>query len=169
MAINFPDNPILNEEFIFHGTIYVWDGVKWLASGGLGATGPLGPTGPKGDDSEVAGPTGPKGEEGLPGEWDTAQTVNDKTASYTLLTVDAGKLITVSSSSNLDVTVDGSLDLSVGQRIDLLRLGAGEVTVVADNATVNGTPGFKLRAQYSSATLLCIGDDSYVLLGDLEA
>jgi hypothetical protein len=75
----------------------------------------------------------------------------------------------VSSSSNLDVTVNGSLDLSIGQRIDLLRLGTGEVTVVADNATVNGTPGLKLRARYSAATLLCVGADDYVLLGDLKA
>jgi hypothetical protein len=109
------------------------------------------------------------GKPGTPGEWDTAQTVDDKTAAYTLLTADAGKLVTVSSSSNLDVTVDGSLDLSVGQRIDLLRLGTGEVTVVADNATVNGTPGLKLRARYSAATLLCVAADSYVLLGDLKA
>ena len=75
----------------------------------------------------------------------------------------------MSSSSNLDITVNGSLDLSVGQRIDLLRLGTGEVTVVADSATVNGTPGLKLRAQYSAATLLCVAADSYVLLGDLKA
>jgi hypothetical protein len=112
---------------------------------------------------------GKPGEKGDPGEWDTAQTVDDKTAAYTLLTADAGKLVTVSSSSNLDVTVNGSLDLSVGQRIDLLRLGTGEVTVVADNATVNGTPGLKLRARYSAATLLCVGADDYVLLGDLKA
>jgi hypothetical protein len=41
--------------------------------------------------------------------------------------------------------------------------------VVADNATVNGTPGLKLRARYSAATLLCVGADDYVLLGDLKA
>jgi hypothetical protein len=41
--------------------------------------------------------------------------------------------------------------------------------VVADNATVNGTPGLKLRARYSAATLLCVAADSYVLLGDLKA
>jgi hypothetical protein len=120
---------------------------------------------PRGD----VGQQGIQGEQGVSGQWDTAQTVDDKTAAYTLLTADAGKLVTVSSSSNLDVTVDGSLDLSVGQRIDLLRLGTGEVTVVASNATVNGTPGLKLRARYSAATLLCVAADSYVLLGDLKA
>ena len=106
---------------------------------------------------------------GREGSWDTAQTINAKTAAYTLLTADAGDLVTIDSSSNLDVTVDGSLDLATGQRIDLLRLGTGTVTVVADNATVNATPGLKLRARYSAATLLCVGTDDYVLLGDLEA
>jgi len=78
-------------------------------------------------------------------------------------------LVTVDSSSNLDVTVNASLDLSNGQRIDILRLGLGEVTVVASGATVNGTPGLKLRARYSAATLLCVAADTYVLLGDLKA
>jgi hypothetical protein len=92
-----------------------------------------------------------------------------KTASYTLLTSDAGDLILVDSSSNLDVTVNASLDLSVGQRIDLARLGTGTVTVVASSTTVNGTPGLKLRARYSAATLICTAADVYLLAGDLSA
>jgi hypothetical protein len=97
------------------------------------------------------------------------QIVNGQTAAYTLLAADAGRLVTVDSASALDVTVNGSLDLAVGQRIDLLRLGAGAVTIVGSGATVNGTPGLKLRARYSAATLLCVAADVYVLLGDLAA
>jgi len=67
----------------------------------------------------------------------------------------------------VDITVNGSLDLSAGQRIDLLQLGTGQVTVVASGATVSGTPSLKLRARYSAATLLCTGTDTYVLVGDL--
>jgi hypothetical protein len=103
----------------------------------------------------VAGPQGPTGA--------------TKTADYVLVTADAGELILIDSALDEDVTVDASLDLSVGQRIDLLRMGAGEVTVVASGTTVNASPGLKLRAQYSAATLLCVGTDSYVLLGDLKA
>ena len=116
-----------------------------------------------------AGPTGATGPAGAAGQWDTAQDTQTETADYTLVTADAGELILIDSALDEDVTVDASLDLSVGQRIDLLRMGAGEVTVVADSTTVNGTPGLKLRAQYSAATLLCVGTDSYVLLGDLKA
>jgi len=109
------------------------------------------------------------GKQGAAGQWDTAQDTQTETGDYTLVTADAGELILIDSALDEDVTVDASLDLSVGQRIDLLRMGAGEVTVVASSTTVNGTPGLKLRAQYSAATLLCVGTDSYVLLGDLKA
>jgi hypothetical protein len=67
------------------------------------------------------------------------------------------------------VTVGASLDLNAGERIDLLQLGAGQVTVVASSTTVSATPSLKLRAQYSAATLLCTGTDTYVLVGDLAA
>jgi hypothetical protein len=43
------------------------------------------------------------------------------------------------------------------------------VTVVAASTTVNGTPGLRLRARYSAATVLCVGTDTYVVLGDLKA
>jgi hypothetical protein len=92
-----------------------------------------------------------------------------ESSSYTLLTADAGELIVIDSSSNRDVTVNGSLDLATGQRIDIARLGTGTVTVVADGATVNATPGLKLRARYSAATLICTGTDTYLLVGDLSA
>jgi hypothetical protein len=75
----------------------------------------------------------------------------------------------VDASSGVDITVNGSLDLSVGQRIDLLQLGTGQVTVVASIATVNGTPGLKLRARYSAASVVCVATDSYVVVGDLAS
>lgn len=104
---------------------------------------------------------------GSPGTFSTSQTIDAKTANYTLVTADAGKVITMDSSSALTLTVNGSLDLSIGQRIDILQLGVGQVTVSASSATVNATPGLKLRDRYSGASLLCTGVDTYVLAGDL--
>jgi len=98
-----------------------------------------------------------------------AQTVETKTAAYTLATGDAGKLIAVNSASGVSVTVDGSLDLAAGQRIDLVQLGAGQVTIAESGATVDATPTLKLRAQYSAATLIGLGSDTYLLIGDLAA
>jgi hypothetical protein len=142
--------------------------LEWVAAG-AGPTGPTGPTGVTGatGPTGVTGATGPSGPSGAAGTWALAQTISAKTAAYTLLTADTGNLITVDSATGVDITVDGSLDLAAGERIDLLQIGAGQVTVVASSTTVTGTPSLKLRAQWSAATLLCTGTDTYVLVGDL--
>lgn len=95
-------------------------------------------------------------------------TITAKTDHYTPLTADAGVMFTMDSSSNKDFTINGSLNLAVGEQIHFLRLGTGEVSIVASGATVNSAGGLKLRARYSTATLLCVATDSYVLIGDLK-
>jgi hypothetical protein len=112
---------------------------------------------------------GSEGPQGEPGAWDSAQVINDQSTNYTLLSSDAGKLVSMDSTSNRTITVNTSLDLQPGQRIDLLRLNTGLVEVVASGTTVNATPGLKLRARYSAATLLCIASNTYILSGDLSA
>jgi hypothetical protein len=77
-------------------------------------------------------------------------------------------MVTLNNGSAITVTVGTSLGFSAGQSIDLLSLGAGIVTVAAGGATLVGTPGLKLRIQYSAATLYCVGSNSYVLIGDLS-
>lgn len=102
-----------------------------------------------------------------------AQTLNAQTGAYTLASSDAGKLVTVNTSSNVTITINTSTGLSAGQRIDLLTIGTGTITVASEaapnNVTLNATPGAKLRARYSGATLLCVGSNDYVLIGDLAA
>jgi hypothetical protein len=78
-------------------------------------------------------------------------------------------MVTLNNASAVTVTVNGTTALSAGQAIDLLQIGAGQVTVVASSVTVNGTPGLKFRARYSSATLFCVGSNDYVLIGDLSS
>jgi hypothetical protein len=109
------------------------------------------------------------GDTGPSGQWNTAQTTDTKSDSYTLVTADAGKLILMDKATAQNVTIAGSLDLTVGQRIDIVQTGAGQVTFVASSATVNATPGLKMRARYSAATIICVATDSYVLVGDLSA
>ena len=78
-------------------------------------------------------------------------------------------MVTLNNAAAVTVTVGTSLTLTAGQSLDLLSLGAGQVTIAAGGATLNGTPGLKLRTQYSSASLFCISSNSYVLIGDLSA
>ena len=137
--------------------------------GPTGATGPTGPTGPTGSTGG-AGATGATGPTGATGSWSLAQVVEDKTASYGFVTADVGKLISFTSGSALNGTVDGSLNLNTGERIDVIQLGAGQVTfVAASGGTIYGTPGLKLRAQYSAASVVCTAADTYVIVGDLAA
>ena len=95
-------------------------------------------------------------------------TLNAQTASYTLQATDLAKLVTIDSASSTTVTVPNIL--SVGDRIDILRKHAtGEVTLVGDTGvTVNGTPGYRLRAQWSGATLVKLATNTWVVMGDLK-
>jgi hypothetical protein len=72
--------------------------------------------------------------------------------------------------SAITLTVTSATGFSVGQSVDVLRYGAGTVTIVqGTGATVVGTPGLLLRAQYSAATIYCVAANSYVVIGDLSA
>jgi hypothetical protein len=106
---------------------------------------------------------------GATGSWTDAQTLNDQTGvSYTLLSSDVGKLVTLTNSSAISVSIDTSVTATSGQRIDLIQMGTGQVTV-GGNATLNSTPTKKLRTQYSAATLIFLGAAGWVLVGDLAA
>ena len=107
---------------------------------------------------------------GAQGQWDTAQPINTQTGTtYSLLASDAGKLVTLSNASAITLTVPSGLGLATGQRIDIAQLGAGQVTVAASGTTINSTPGLKLRAQYSAASLIVTGTNTFLLVGDLSA
>jgi hypothetical protein len=130
------------------------------ATGPAGATGPTGPTGPTG----VTGSTGPSGDPGL--------VINAQTVSYTLVLGDASKLVEINNASanNLTVPLNSSVAFTVGTQISLLQTGAGQMTVVpTGGVTINATPGLKLRAQWSSATLIKRATDTWVLVGDISA
>lgn len=87
-----------------------------------------------------------------------------------LTSSDKGKVVTFNTSSNVTVYVNNFANLVAGERIDLLNLGTGTVSISGSGVTVNGTPGLKLRTQYSAGSLLCIQNNmSYVLIGDLAA
>lgn len=105
-------------------------------------------------------------------EGDATQVVDTKTDSYTLVTSDGGKIIQMDKSTATTITVSSALDLAVGDRVDIIGIGTGTVTVQSAaapaNVTLNGVPSLQLRARWSAASLICVGADSYVLVGDLS-
>jgi hypothetical protein len=68
----------------------------------------------------------------------------------------------------MTVTVSTSATFNDGDRVDLLRLGTGEVTIAGSGITILGTPGYRLRAQWSSATLIRLNSTTWVAVGDLK-
>ncbi|CAB4175179.1 hypothetical protein UFOVP965_123 [uncultured Caudovirales phage] len=91
--------------------------------------------------------------------------------SYTPVLTDNGKMVTLSNASPVAVTVplNSSVAYPEGAQINFVSLGAGLVTFAGTGGvTVNGTPGLKLRAQYSSAVLIrTASPDVWLLIGDL--
>jgi hypothetical protein len=102
--------------------------------------------------------------------WNSIQSINVQTDSYTVLVSDAGKMITLDNALPITLTFPLGLGLSVGQHIDFAQLGVGQVTVVGSGgATILATPGPNLRDRYSAAGVIVIGTDTYLAVGDLSA
>ena len=98
--------------------------------------------------------------------------INEETASYSLLLVDDGALVemNVSSSNNLTVEPDSTTNFPIGSQIVVLQTGTGQTTLVqGTGVTINATPGLKLRARWSSATLIKRAANTWVAIGDLSS
>jgi hypothetical protein len=101
---------------------------------------------------------------------DVNLTLNAQTGTtYTLVASDVNKLVTLSNASAVTVTVPNGV-FTAGQQINLQSIGVGQTTVASDGTTtITSTPGLKIRAQYSAATLICTGTNTFTLIGDLSA
>lgn len=114
---------------------------------------------------------GTQSKEGVP----SRTTITSVTDTYNLSTGGLALrdgLIECNKASGFTVTIptNSTTAFPVGTSIDILQVGAGQVTIAGDSGvTVNGTPGLKLRAQWSSATLFKRATDTWVVLGDLTA
>ena len=98
--------------------------------------------------------------------------INAQAASYTLVLTDQSDLVEISNASanTLTVPLDSSVAFPIGTTVTILQTGAGQTTITpAGGVTINGTPGLKLRAQWSSATLVKRATDTWVAIGDLSA
>jgi hypothetical protein len=98
---------------------------------------------------------------------DNTITINSKSSNYTIQPIDSNRLIEMSNGGT--ITITDSASFPVGFTCDILQTGSSQVTVAGTSFTPNATPGLKLRTQWSSATLVKRGLNSWVVLGDLSA
>lgn len=91
---------------------------------------------------------------------------------YTLVLTDSqGKMITLTNASPITLTIptNASVAFPVGTVIAISQDGAGQVTIGGAGITFQATPGLKLRAQYSTATLIKKATDTWQVIGDIVA
>jgi hypothetical protein len=92
--------------------------------------------------------------------------------SYTLVVEDASnRWVTVSNSSAITVTVPPDV-YSVGDQINVQQTGSGQITFAqGSGVTITSAAGSssapKIRSQYGSATVICVGSNSFTIVGDL--
>jgi hypothetical protein len=111
---------------------------------------------------------------GLALKSNTTRTVNAQTGTtYTLVLSDAGKVVTLSNAAAITLTIplNSSVAFPVGTQIDLLQLGAGQVSVSPTGGVtlVSDTSKRKINVQYGGAVLLKTDTDTWVLFGNLTA
>jgi len=109
----------------------------------------------------------------------TALVIDPKTSTtYTFAITDANnELITASNASaqTYSIPTNASVAFPIGSQINIIQIGAGQVTI---NAVTSGTTTVlstgatpaapKLRAQYSSATLVKVATDTWYVIGDIS-
>jgi hypothetical protein len=98
---------------------------------------------------------------------------NQTGTTYTLVASDAGDLVTLTNAAAITLTVplNSSVAFATGTQVTITQSGAGEVTVAgAVGVTINSADGdLKLRTQWSAATLIKTGTNSWILIGDIKA
>jgi len=103
----------------------------------------------------------------------TGLTINAQTGtSYTLVLTDAHDLVTLSNASAITLTIptNASVAFTVGDQVNIVQIGAGQVTVGGAGVTI-GSQGSKLKlnGQWPAATLIKIATDTWLLVGNTEA
>ena len=104
-------------------------------------------------------------------------TLNAQTGTtYTfVLTDNRNKLVTASNASTQTYTIptNASVAFPIGSTINVIQIGTGQVTIqgaggvtVASTGTTSTAP--KLRSQFSAATAIKVGTDSWYVVGDIS-
>lgn len=104
-------------------------------------------------------------------------TIAQKVASYTLATdlsdaPDEVIEMNVATANTVSIPTDATANYPIGTQIHVFQLGTGQTTIQAvtsGTTTVVGTPGLKLRAQYSFATLIKRAANYWIVVGDTAA
>lgn len=105
----------------------------------------------------------------------TISTPTFTTNAYTVVLTDKDKWLELSNGATagtLNIPTDATANFAIGTQLNILQTGAGQITIAAvtpGTTTVNGSPGLKLRGQWSVATIVKRAANTWVAVGDLSA
>jgi hypothetical protein len=105
---------------------------------------------------------------------ETTLTASTVTA-YTATTDDRYKVLEFDSASATTVTFSTATAFEPGERVDILRDGAGTVTINRASTAVTlagrGTAGtaYAIGTRYDAVTVLCVATNSYRVIGNATA
>jgi len=92
---------------------------------------------------------------------------------YTLVLTDDGKIVTCDNAASITLTVppNSSVAFGIGTQVNIMQLGAGQVTIAAGSGVTLRSEGskLKLKGQYAVATCAKIASDTWVVVGNLSA
>lgn len=91
-------------------------------------------------------------------------------SAYTLLLSDNNNLVYMTSSSptTLIIPTNASVAFPIGSTVNFAQAGSGQISVTGPSGgSLNYTPGTKTRAQWSVASAIKTGTDTWLLGGDL--
>jgi len=92
---------------------------------------------------------------------------------YTLVLADDGKIVTCDNAASITLTVppNSSVAFGIGTQVNIMQLGAGQVTIAAGSGVTLRSEGnkLKLKGQYAVATCAKIATDTWVVVGNLSA
>jgi hypothetical protein len=152
-AIDFPNSPSVNDTHTVGNRIWKWNGTVWevVRSTVPYATGPTGPTGAASAILAITNNTG---------------------TTYTLQAGDVNDLVTLSNTDPITVTVPPSV-FSANDVINVSQAGTGQVTFaqgagVTINSTGTTSSAPKLRARYSTASVVCTASNTFLIVGDIS-
>jgi hypothetical protein len=97
------------------------------------------------------------------------------TATYTVLPTDRYKILEFDSASAQTITIGTATAFIAGERVDILRDGAGTVTIQRDGTATSlfgrGTAGtaYRIGSQYDAVSIICVGTNSYRIIGNATA
>ena len=102
-------------------------------------------------------------------------TLTSSTASLTVASDDRYKTLVISAAGSVTVTFGTATAFEPGERMDIIRDGAGTVTITRDGTATTlagrGTAAssYQIAQQYDAVSVVCVDTNSYRVIGNATA